>query len=187
MMFGLMDKMMGIVKIFRTYYVTSPEQTSIAEVSKETLKSPILRAMTTATVSRKRKNPRQHSHFKNFFLSFFMLLWIKTFLWLLVKKAVGYHDRYHRIVIMTIFARIGKNWQNRVLLSEQLLKDHIFITYLNSRCMAKTMKSRSKLVDGLYLSLFVASTAKAAWWNLQSSMPIQNSFLLCLSSTSMAA
>lgn len=74
MMFGLMDKMMGIVKIFRTYYVTSPEQTSIAEVSKETLKSPILRAMTTATVSRKRKNPRQHSHFKDLFLSFFMLL-----------------------------------------------------------------------------------------------------------------
>lgn len=63
---------------------------------------------------------------------------------------------------MTIFARIGKSWQNRVPLSEQLLKDHIFITYLNNKCMAKTVKSRSKLVDGLYLSLFVASTAKAA-------------------------
>ncbi|CEI89846.1 hypothetical protein RMCBS344292_04190 [Rhizopus microsporus] len=49
MMFGLMDKVMDIVQIFRTYCVTSPEQTSVVEVSKETLKYPILWAMTTAT------------------------------------------------------------------------------------------------------------------------------------------
>ncbi|ORE20098.1 hypothetical protein BCV71DRAFT_262362 [Rhizopus microsporus] len=63
MMFGLMDKVMDIVQIFRTYCVTSPEQTSVVEVSKETLKYPILWAMTTATVSCKRKNPHEHTHF----------------------------------------------------------------------------------------------------------------------------
>lgn len=60
--FGLMDKMMDIAQIFRTYCVAIPTQTNVAEAPKETLKSPILRAMTTATVCRKRKN-HQHTHY----------------------------------------------------------------------------------------------------------------------------
>lgn len=74
MMLGLMDKVMGIVQVFRTYCITYPEQTSITGVTKETLNSPILRVMTTAAVCRKRKILTSALIFKTLSSPFFMLL-----------------------------------------------------------------------------------------------------------------
>ncbi|KAI7902578.1 uncharacterized protein BX663DRAFT_551989 [Cokeromyces recurvatus] len=61
MMFVRMDKMMNIVQTFRKYCLAT--NLPHAEVSKGSLKSPILQAITSATVSRKRKNHHQHNHF----------------------------------------------------------------------------------------------------------------------------
>ncbi|KAI8988282.1 hypothetical protein BDF20DRAFT_854911 [Mycotypha africana] len=57
MIFGIMDKLMDIVEYSVYHCFVQFEQ---AEVFRPTLKSPILRAITTETANRKRKNHHQH-------------------------------------------------------------------------------------------------------------------------------
>ncbi|KAI7900795.1 uncharacterized protein BX663DRAFT_516558 [Cokeromyces recurvatus] len=61
MIFGAMDKIMDIISIFRTCCIDN--QPCSTEMHKKTLSSPILRAITTDNVNRKRKNPYQQSYY----------------------------------------------------------------------------------------------------------------------------
>ncbi|KAI9469860.1 MAG: hypothetical protein EXX96DRAFT_587681 [Benjaminiella poitrasii] len=61
MIFGGMDKIMDIISIFRTCCIDN--QSCSTEVHRKTLCSPILRAITTDNISRKRKNPYQQSFY----------------------------------------------------------------------------------------------------------------------------
>ncbi|CAO3692271.1 unnamed protein product [Rhizopus microsporus] len=61
MMLGIMDKLMDIIVTLRTHRLEASLLQAV--FSKEALKSPVLRAITTATASRKRKNYHQLNHF----------------------------------------------------------------------------------------------------------------------------